>query len=75
MSRLLLLIAIAIVIYLLLKSFRRRLGREDAPVQAAQDMVRCSYCGTHLPKAECVVHAGQCYCTEAHKRAHLGQPE
>ncbi len=75
MSRLLLLVAIAIVIYLLVKFFRQRLGHENAPDQAVQDMVRCSYCGTHLPKAECVVHAGQCYCTEAHKRAHLDQPE
>ena len=75
MSRLLLLVAIAIVIYLLVKSFRQRLGSKNAPDKAAQDMVRCSYCGTHLPQAECVVHADKYYCTEAHKRAHLDQPE
>ena len=75
MSRLLLLVAIAIVIYLLVKYFRQRLGRENTPDKTAQDMVRCSYCGTHLPQAECVVHADKCYCSETHKRAHLDQPE
>ena len=75
MSRLLLLVAIAIVVYLLVKSFRQRLGSENAPDKAGEDMVSCSFCGTHLPKAECIVHAGKCYCTEAHKRAHLDQPE
>ena len=75
MSRLLLLVAIAIVIYLLVKSFRQRLGSKDAPAKPVEDMVRCSYCGTHLPQAECVVHADKYYCTEAHKRAHLDQPE
>lgn len=79
MSRLLLLVAIAIVVYLLIKSFRRRLDNENASAKSAkdkvEDMVRCSYCGTHLPKTECVVHADKYYCTEAHKRAHLDQPK
>lgn len=75
MSRLLLLVAIVFVVYLLIKSFRRGLGDKVAPAKPVEDMMRCSYCGTHLPKAECVIHAGQCYCSEAHKRAHLDQSE
>ena len=74
MSRLLLLIIIAVVIYLLIKFFRKRIDKEEAPLRT-EDMVRCAFCGTHLPKSECVSCDGNCYCSEAHRRAHIGKPE
>lgn len=70
MSRLLLLVVIAAIIYVLVKFFRKRLNNET-PALHTEDMVRCLYCGTHLPKGECVVDEGNTYCSEAHKRAHL----
>ena len=74
MSRLLLLVVIAAVIYLLIKSFRKRTNGEDVSVKA-EDMVRCAHCGTHLPKGECVMANGNFYCSEAHRRAHADNPE
>ena len=71
---LLLLVVIAVIIYLLIKLFRKRISNESV-VTHTDDMVRCHYCGTHLPKGECVVHEGNCYCTEAHKRAHLDKSQ
>ena len=72
MSRLLLLIVIAVVVYLLFKSFRKRLDSKNAPAKT-EDMVRCAHCGTHLPKGECIMADGNIYCGEAHRRAHTGQ--
>ena len=68
MSRLLLLIAIAAVVYLLLKSYRR-----SPPVRrgtAAEDMVRCAYCGVHLPKSEGILSGGKFFCSIEHRDAY-----
>jgi len=69
MSRLILLFAIAAVIYLLLKSFRR-----DVPQQKQQagveDMVSCAQCGVHIPVSESVSAGGQVFCSVAHRDAH-----
>ncbi len=77
MSRLLFIIAVVAVVYLLLKSFRRRGQVESdaaAPPGRAEDMVRCIYCGVHLPKSESLLAEGKYYCCEAHRRAHQAPP-
>ncbi|MGA9665136.1 MAG: PP0621 family protein [Gallionella sp.] len=68
MSRLLLLIAIAIVVYLLLKSNRKRPPVQDEPV--VEDMVRCAHCGVHLPKSESVLSGGKFFCSVEHRDAY-----
>ena len=74
MSRLLLLGVVAAVIYLLIKSFRKRMNSEDVSVKV-EDMVCCAHCGTHLPKGECVMADGNFYCGEAHRREHADNPK
>ena len=69
MSRLLLLGVIAVIVYLLIKSFSKRMSAEDVPTKA-EDMVRCIHCGVHLPKGECIMAEGKCYCSAAHRRAY-----
>jgi len=68
MSRLLLLIAIAAVVYLLVKSYRKDVPRQDKSV--AEDMVRCAHCGVHLPKSESIMAGGQFFCGVAHRDAY-----
>jgi len=68
MSRLLLLIAIAAVVYLLIKSYRKNLPRQDQAV--AEDMVRCAHCGVHLPKGESVQDDGHSFCSARHRDAY-----
>ena len=68
MSRLLLIIAIAAVIYLLIRAYRRQVPRQDKPV--AEDMVRCAHCGVHLPKGESVQADGQFFCGTEHRDAY-----
>jgi uncharacterized protein len=67
MSRLLLLVAIAVVVYLLLRSFRRSVPRPDNAT--AEDMVRCAHCGVHLPKGESIQADGRFFCGVEHRDA------
>ena len=68
MSRLLLLIAIAAAVYLLIKSSRREVPRQDQAI--AEDMVRCGQCGVHLPKGESVQEEGHFFCGVEHRDAY-----
>jgi uncharacterized protein len=68
MSRLLLLAAIAAVVYLLIRSYRKEIPRQDQSV--AEDMVRCAHCGVHLPKSESIMAGGQFFCSAAHRDAY-----
>ena len=70
MSRLFLLLAVAAVVYLLFRSYRKNAARQDAPGQdkeAAEDMVRCAQCGVHLPKSESIHADGRFYCSAEHR--------
>lgn len=70
MSRLLFLLAVAIVVYLLLKSYRRQEPRQDRPQdsQASEEMVRCEQCGVHLPRSESFLAGGKFFCSDEHRR-------
>ena len=78
MSRLFLLLAIAAVVYLLIKSYRRNMAGKNVPGKnapgqdraAAEDMVRCAHCGVHLPKGESVQADEQFFCGAEHRDAH-----
>jgi len=83
MSRLLLIIAVCVVVYLLLRRYRHQKLKDDAkngsgdqesadnaqPKQT-EDMVRCAQCEIHLPKGESILAEGKHFCSEAHRRAH-----
>jgi len=68
MSRLLLIISIVVAVYLLIRSYRKQAPQQDKPV--AEDMVRCVYCGVHLPKGESVQADGQFFCGAEHRDAY-----
>jgi uncharacterized protein len=67
MSRLIFLFAVAAVVYWLLKSYAKKPPKKDEAFDA-EDMVRCSQCGVHLPKSESILAGGHYYCSEAHRR-------
>ena len=67
MSRLFFLLAVAIVVYLLLKSYRRQEPRQDQS-QASEEMVRCEQCGVHLPRSESFLAGGKFFCSDEHRR-------
>ncbi len=72
MSRLLFLLAVVVVVYLLLKSYRRQGPKQDVP-GTAEEMVRCAQCGVHLPKSESILAGGNFYCSDAHRRQHTSK--
>jgi uncharacterized protein len=74
MSRLLFFVAIAVVVYLLLKSYRKNSTPPQTPPQS-EDMVRCLQCGVHVPKSESVQDNGQNFCCAAHRDAFRKQSQ
>jgi uncharacterized protein len=81
LAKLLLLIALALVVYALFKGFRRDAGRQDSarpspprdkPV--SEDMVRCMVCGVHLPRSESFTSRGKFFCTDEHRRLGMRDP-
>ncbi len=68
MSRLLLLIAIAAVVYQLLRSYRKSMPPQDNPV--VEDMVRCAHCGVHVPRSESILAGGNFFCSVEHRNAY-----
>jgi uncharacterized protein len=72
MSRLLFLLAVVVLVYLLLKSFRRKASKQDAAAPV-EDMVRCAKCGVHMPKSESILADGNFYCSDAHRREHTSK--
>lgn len=68
MSRLLLLIAIAVVVYRLIRSYRKNVPQQDNPV--VEDMVRCAHCGVHLPRSESILAGGNFFCGAEHRDAY-----
>ena len=68
-AKFLLLIAVFIIAYLVIKgSARRSVGRQQAPRSGAEDMVRCKVCGIHLPRSESLKSDDEFFCSEEHLR-------
>jgi uncharacterized protein len=68
MSRLLFIVAIIAIVYQLTRSFRAGKVTKHEP-EREEDMVRCTYCGVHLPKNEALMVDGDYYCNETHRHA------
>jgi uncharacterized protein len=70
----LLVIAVIVVVYLLLRSQATKRGAAPpadspsghGPSKLGEDMVRCSICGIHLPTSEAVTSQGDYYCSKEH---------
>jgi uncharacterized protein len=74
LAKLILLVFGLLVVYWILKSYRRRAGRGGAAAPGrGEDMVRCARCGVHLPRSESIMARGAFYCSPEHRREH--QPD
>ena len=70
MTKLLLLLVLALVAYLVLRS-RSGVGRRppaDTKRPGSENIVACSRCGIHIPASESVEANGRHYCSEEHRR-------
>jgi uncharacterized protein len=69
LAKFLLLIAVFIIAYMVIKSgARRRDWPKQAPGSIEEDMVRCKVCGVHLPRSESVESRDEYFCSEEHRR-------
>jgi uncharacterized protein len=73
MVRLILLVlAIAALVWLLRRALRERpaRGKQGGPRASSQvgELVACAHCGVHLPRVEACDVAGRHYCGEEHAR-------
>jgi uncharacterized protein len=72
LAKVILLVLGFILVYWILKAYRRSIERRGAPppVKGGEDMVRCTHCGVHLPRSECITTQGGYFCTREHEREH-----
>lgn len=69
MGKLLLLAAVILAVFWILKVYRKGVDRQSAPPPGAvEDMVRCAQCGVHLPRSESIVSHGRFFCSEEHRK-------
>jgi uncharacterized protein len=70
MSKLLIVLAAALVLYVLWRGLRRDAGPRHGPVAGpdGERMVGCGHCGVHLPLSEAIQSQGRYFCSEEHRR-------
>ena len=77
MAKIILLVLGLLLVYWLLKSYRRRVDRagDKAPPAAdGESMVQCAQCGVHMPRSESITTQGSFYCSAEHQRSHQSEP-
>jgi len=60
------LVALGVLIYWFLKQARRIQQKNNDHRTAIEDMVRCTYCGVHLPKSESITSQDRYFCNTNH---------
>ena len=73
MNKFILLLILGIVAYAIFKSYARRGQRhEDHENQGRsnEDMVKCAYCGVHMPTSESTLSKGNYFCSNEHRVLH-----
>jgi uncharacterized protein len=75
MTKIILLVLGLLLVYWILRNYRRRVGRHGTrpPVAGGEDMVQCARCSVHLPRGEGITTQGQYYCSPEHQRAHQSE--
>jgi len=68
MSKLLIVVAAALVLYFLWRGLRREAGPRNDPRADGERMVDCGQCGVHLPLSEAIQSQGRYFCSEEHRR-------
>jgi uncharacterized protein len=72
MKYLIVVLVVLVVVWLLLRSGKRAASPPASSASAkasTQDMLPCSHCGVHLPKAEALLDDRGAFCSEAHRLA------
>jgi uncharacterized protein len=70
LAKFLLLIAVFVIAYMVIKSGSKRGDGAKRPPGSGreEDMVRCKICGLHLPRSESLRSGDEFFCSEEHLR-------
>jgi uncharacterized protein len=68
LSKLLVLLIAAAVIYMVIRGMIRRGGGARPSKPEAERMVACGHCGINVPQSEALEARGRFYCSEEHRR-------
>lgn len=70
MSRVLFFVLLAIIVYMVVRSMKRRNFPHAARSGPAtpETMVSCATCGLHLPRGEALLLGDRYFCCEEHRR-------
>ena len=70
LAKFLLLIAVFVIAYMVIKSGSKRGDGAQRPPGSGreEDMVRCKICGLHLPRSESLRSGDEFFCSEEHLR-------
>lgn len=71
MGKLIFLVLAVVIVWAILKSYRKTRMRDQAPPsKVPEDMVCCAQCGVHLPKSESHAKDEKFFCSAEHLRLH-----
>ncbi|QEP43692.1 hypothetical protein D5085_11535 [Ectothiorhodospiraceae bacterium BW-2] len=74
------LLIIGLIIWLLLRLYRgwqqkqQQLPQERRSPRQIGTMVRCDYCGLHIPDTEAIISDKSHFCCEQHRKQHQQSP-
>ncbi len=69
MGKILFLFVIGLVVYAILKNYKRSLSSPVEPREKPiEDMVRCAQCSVNLPRSEAIYTGGNFFCTPEHQK-------
>jgi len=68
-TKLLLLVIAAAIVYFLVGGYARKRSRSASAAPSAESMVPCAHCGINVPRSEALESAGRFFCSEEHRRA------
>jgi uncharacterized protein len=69
--RILFLIAAIVLVFMIVRTLLRRPRGDRNPGKhplPSGNMVRCDYCGLHVPENEALLSDGRRYCSQEHRR-------
>lgn len=71
MGKLIFIAIIVLLVYWLIKARKHTDKKIESLADTSEDMVRCAYCGVHLPVSESIANEDNSFCSNEHLHKYL----
>ena len=61
-------VAIGLIIHFVKRYLSSRRRRNESPTTLTSDLVKCNYCGLHIPKTGVIRDGNQYFCSDQHRK-------